>query len=98
MSATHQRDFLQRLRAPCFIELNTDWQTQVLHLHTASTFTTAPTTTQKEATTPLAHPMDLQREETGCYRNLHTNLIQTDIPVYQNFVRIPAAVFDLIEE
>ena len=42
-------------------------------------------------------PWILQRQEKGCYRNL-TNLIQTDIPGYQNFVRIPAADFDLIQE
>ena len=36
-------------------------------------------------------PWILQRQETGCYRKLLANLIHTDIPEYQNFVRTPLA-------
>ena len=43
-------------------------------------------------------PWILQRQEKGCYRSLLDNLIQTDIADYQNFVRMPDAVFDLIQE
>ena len=42
-------------------------------------------------------PWILQRQEKGCYSNLLTDLIHTDIPEYQNFVRMPPG-FDLIEE
>ena len=42
--------------------------------------------------------MDPSKTRKGCYGNLLADLIQTDIPVYQNFVRVLAAVFDLIKE
>ena len=40
---------------------------------------------------PWDMPGILQREERGCYRTLLVDLIQTDIPVYQNIDRMPAA-------
>ena len=41
-------------------------------------------------------PWILQTQEKGCYSNLLANLIQSDIPGYQNFVRMPPAFFDII--
>ena len=43
-------------------------------------------------------PWILQREERGYFITLPAHLIQTDIPGYQNFVRMPPAGFDLIAE
>ena len=43
-------------------------------------------------------PWILQREERGCYRTLLDELITTDIPGYQNYIRMPPTFFDLIEE
>ena len=43
-------------------------------------------------------PWIFQREERGCYKTLLDELITTDIPGYQNFIRIPPAFFYLIEE
>ena len=43
-------------------------------------------------------PWILQREERGYDGILLVDLICTDIPGYQNFVRMPPACFDLIEE
>ena len=40
----------------------------------------------------------LQRQERGCCNNLLADLIHTDMQGYQNFVRMPPAFFDLIEE
>ena len=43
-------------------------------------------------------PWILQRKDRGCYRTLLDELITTDIPGYRNFVRMPPAVFDRIQE
>ena len=43
-------------------------------------------------------PWILQRQEKRCYSNLLADLIHTDILLYQNFVRMPPALFYLIEE
>ena len=43
-------------------------------------------------------PWILQRQENGCYSNLLADLIQADIPGYQDFVRMPPAVFYLIHK
>ena len=42
--------------------------------------------------------MDPSNTRKRMHRNLLADLILTDIPGYQNFVRMPAAVFDLIQE
>ena len=47
---------------------------------------------------PWVMPWILQREDRGCYRTLLDELITTDIPGYRNFVRMPPAVFDRIQE
>ena len=47
---------------------------------------------------PWLMPWILQREDGGCYRALLDELITTDIPGYQNFIRMPPAFFDLIKE
>ena len=47
---------------------------------------------------PWVMPCLLQRQEKGCYSNLLATLIHTDITGYLNFVRIPPAFLDLIEE
>ena len=38
------------------------------------------------------------RQEKGCCSNLLADLIHTDIQGYQNFVRLPPALFDITEE
>ena len=43
-------------------------------------------------------PWSLQRQEKGCHSNLLADLKHTDIPEYQNLVKMPPALFDLIEE
>ena len=43
-------------------------------------------------------PWILQRQEKGCHRNLLPDFIQTNSSGYQNFVRMPTAVFDLIQD
>ena len=43
-------------------------------------------------------PWILQREESGCYRTLLDELITTDIPGYRNFIKMPPAFFNLLEE
>ena len=40
----------------------------------------------------------LQRQEKGCYCNLLVDIIHTDIPGHQNFVRMPPGFLDLIKE
>ena len=57
-----------------------------------------PPRQRKNSQNPWVMPWICQRVEKQCYRNLLVNLIQTDISDYQNFVRMPPAVFDLIEE
>ena len=47
---------------------------------------------------PWVIPSILQRQEKGCTNNLLADLIHTNIPGYQNFVRMPPAFFDLIRE
>ena len=47
---------------------------------------------------PWVMPWILQRQEKGCFSNLLADLIHTDIPGYQNFVRMPPAFFYLIQE
>ena len=47
---------------------------------------------------PWVMPWIMQREERGCHRTLLDELITTDIPGYRNFIRMPPALFDLIEE
>ena len=42
---------------------------------------------------PWVMPWILQRQEKGCYSNLLTDLIHTDIPGYQNFVRMTPTFF-----
>ena len=58
----------------------------------ATTTASAPASHQeKKATQHLGHPIPwiIQRQEKGC--NLMDDNIHTDIPGYQNFVRIPPA-------
>ena len=43
-------------------------------------------------------PWILLDKDKGCSSNLLADLIRTDIPAYQNFVRIPPAFFYLVEE
>ena len=47
---------------------------------------------------PWVMPWIFQREEKGYHRTLLADLIQTDIPGYNNFVRMQPAFFDFIEE
>ena len=57
-----------------------------------------PASRRMKPPNPWVMPLILERGERGCYRTLLTNLIQTDISGYQNFIRMPPAFFDLTEE
>ena len=57
-----------------------------------------PPRRRRKPQNPWVMPWILQREERGCYRILLDELITTDIPGYRNFIRMPPAFFDLIEE
>ena len=52
-----------------------------------------PPARRRKPPNPWIMPWILQTEERGCYRTLLADLIQTDIPVYQNFVRMPPIFF-----
>ena len=53
--------------------------------HTASTYTRGPPPpTRRKPLNPLIILWILQREQKGCYRTFQADLIQTDIPGYQN--------------
>ena len=73
------------------------WNPRACTCYTAITFTAASTTTQ-EATKPLGHAMDPPKRRKRMLYQPPVDLIQTDNPDYQNFVRMLLAVFDLIEE
>ena len=47
---------------------------------------------------PWVMPWIIQRQEKGCYSNLLADLIHTDIPENQNFVRVSPAFSDFIEK
>ena len=68
--------------------------------YTASTTVTAPVSprVKKKATKRLSHVLDSSKTKKGCYSNLLANVIHTDIPGYQNFVRMPPAYFYLMKE
>ena len=113
MPGTHHRDFLHQLRVLLvFIEFNiliciligTQKRT---HLNQASSPVLQPPPQPQPQATPRRRRKPpnpwvmfwiLQRQEKGCYSNLLADLIHTDIPGYQNFVRMPTAFFYLIEE
>ena len=100
MPASHQRDFLHKLRI--LIEFNilifiiiTEREGHICH----TACTTAPASPQKKkATKPLGYALGPYKQEKGCYINLLVELIHTDIPGYQNFVRMLPAFLDLIKE
>ena len=71
------------------------------HLNPGPVPTLQPPSQPKEktkATKPWVMPWILQRQEKGCYSSVLPDLIHTDIPGYQNFVRLPPAFYDLIKE
>ena len=110
MPATHHREFLQKLRVLLiFIEFNilifimicTERRTHlnpgpppVLHPAPQSQPQSDPRRRRKPQN-PWVVPWILQRQEKGCYNNLLTDLIHTDIPGYHNFVRMQPAFFYL---
>ena len=53
---------------------------------------------KRKSQNPWVMPWILQRGEKGCYRTLLEEPITTDILSYKNFIRMPPAIFDLIEE
>ena len=57
-----------------------------------------PPRRRKQPPIPWVVPLILQRQEKGCYSKLLTDLIYTDIPGYQNFVRMPPALCELIAD
>ena len=50
-----------------------------------------PPRRKRKPPNPWVMPWILQREERECYRTPMVDLIHTDIPGYQNFVRMPPA-------
>ena len=48
-----------------------------------------PSRKRRKPHNPWVIPRIFEREERGCNRTLLADLLQTDIPVYQNFVRMP---------
>ena len=63
--------------------------------HTATNTASAPVSPQekKKATQTPAHALDSSKTIKGSYSNLLSDLVHTDIPGYQNFVRMPPAFF-----
>ena len=57
-----------------------------------------PPCRRRKPQNPWVMPWILQREERWCYRTLLDELFTTDIPGSRNFIRMPPAIFDLIEE
>ena len=113
MPATRHRDFLQKPRVLLlFIEFNILIFLMICR-QTRTHPNPGPTPAPKAAPSPQlwllvrrkrkppnqwVMPRIIQREERGCYRTLLSDLIQIDIPGYQNFVRMPPAFFDPIKE
>ena len=56
------------------------------------------THTRRKLQNPWVMPWIMQREERECYRTLLDELIKIDLPGYRNFIRMPPAIFELIEE
>ena len=113
MPAPHQRDFLQKLRVFLFfIEFNILILIRICRqkrthfnpgltpgLPPAPQPEPQPTSwNRRKPPNSWVMPWILQRHLKGCYRNLLTGLIHTNITGYQNFVRMPPAFFYLIEE
>ena len=110
MPATHQRDFLQKFRF--FIEFTISifiiiCRQKRPHLNPGPSHAQQPPPQpqpqpaprrRRKPPNPWVMPLILQRQEKGCYSNLLADLIHTDIPGYQNSVRLPPAFFDIIEE
>ena len=57
-----------------------------------------PPCRRRKPQNPWVMPWILQREERGCYRTCLDELITTDILGCRNFIRMPPAFFNLIEE
>ena len=113
MPATHHRDFLHQLRVfLVFIEFNIlicilmERQKRT-HLNPAPSSALQPPAQpqpqpalrrRRKRSNLWVMPWIHKRQENGCYINLLADLIHTDIPGCQNFVRMPPAFFNLIEE
>ena len=111
--ASHHRDFTHHLRVILvFIEFNIlicilmDRQKRT-HLNPAPPPVIQPQVQPQPQSAPRRRrkpenswvmPWILQRQEKGCYSNLLADLIHTDMPGYQNFVRMTPGFFYLIEE
>ena len=109
MPATHHRDFIYQLRVLLvFIEFNIlicilmERQRRAhLNRPPSPAIQPQPQPAHRRRRKTQNHwvlPWILQRQEKGYYSNLLADLIHTDIPGYQNFVRMPCASFDLIKE
>ena len=106
ITATNQDELFDKFRLLLvFIKLNICYFSS-LFLYTkkktepstcpARTTAPAPTTKEEEATESMGYALDTSKR--GCHRILLDELITTDIPGCQNFIRMPPAFFDLIEE
>ena len=113
MPATHHRDFLHQLRALLvFTEFNILICILMERQRRTHLNPVPPTALQPPAQpqpqpaqrrirkppNPWVMPLILQRQENGYYSNLLADLIHTEIPGYQNFVRRPPSFFYLIEK
>ena len=91
MLVTHWRDCLDKLRVfLVFIEFIILICILIARQRRIHLYPAPPTALQPP---PQSQPWILQRQEKGCYSNLLADLIYTDIPGYQNFVRMPPAFF-----
>ena len=111
MSATHHRDFLHRLMVLLvFIEFNILICILIGRQRTHINPTPPPAlqplpqpqpqpaTRRRRPLNPWVIPWIPQRQEKGCYSNLLADLIHTDIPGYQNLVRMPPAFLALLKK
>ena len=103
MPATHHRDFIHQLRVLLVcIEFNILicilMERQRTRLNPVPSPAIQPPAQpqpqlaprrRRKPQNPWVMPWILQRQEKGCYSNLLADLIHTDIPGYQNFLRMP---------
>ena len=100
MPATYQRGFLQKLRVILFFIMICRQKRTHLNTGPPPALDTAPSPQpqppprrQRKPPNPWVMLWVFHREERGCYRMLLAELILTDIPGYQIFVRMPPAFF-----
>ena len=90
MSAVYQSHFLLKIRALWFI-IKVD-------VFMIALVCRQPSRPRRKTPKLWVLSWICQRSDKGCCNNIFAELFQSDIPGYQNFVRMPLAIFDLIQE